>query len=47
MIKFPTKVGIIAYKIHRRLDEVYCDSSAAYSTVAKWEGELNVGAAHC
>ena len=36
VIKFLTKEGAKAKEIHRRMADVYGDSSPKYSTVAKW-----------
>ena len=40
VIKFPTKEGTKAKEIHRRMADVYGDSSPKYSTVAKWSAEF-------
>ena len=40
VIKFLTKEGAKAKEIHRRMADVYCDSSPKYSTVAKWSAEF-------
>ena len=36
VIKFLTKEGAKTKEIHRRMADVYGDSSPKYSTVAKW-----------
>ena len=41
VIKFLTKEGAKAKKIHRRMADVYGDSSPKYSTVAKRSAEFN------
>ena len=43
VIKFPTKEGTKAKEIHRRMADVYADSSSNYSTVAKWSAEFKRG----
>ena len=43
VIKFLTKEGAKAKEIHRRMADVYGDSSPKYSTVAKWSAELKLG----
>ena len=43
VIKFLTKEGAKAKEIHRRMADVYCDSSPKYSTVAKWSAEFKRG----
>ena len=43
VIKFLTKEGTNAKEIHKRMTGVYGESSPAYSTVAKWTGELKRG----
>ena len=43
VIKFPTKEGTKAKEIHRRMADVYGDSSPKYSTVAKWSAEFKRG----
>ena len=40
VIKFLTKEGAKAKEIHRRMADVYGDSSPKYSTVAKWSAEF-------
>ena len=42
-IKFLTKMGAKAKEIHRRMADVYGDSSQKYSTVAKWSAEFKRG----
>ena len=42
-IKFLTKEGAKAKEIHRRMADVYGDSSSKYSTVAKWSAEFKHG----
>ena len=41
--KFLTKEGAKAKEIHRRMADVYGDSSPKYSTVAKWSVEYKCG----
>ena len=41
VIMFLTKEGAKAKEIHRRMADVYGDSSPKYSTVAKWSAEFN------
>ena len=41
--KFLTKEGAKAKEIHRRMADVYGDSSPKYSTVAKWSAEFKRG----
>ena len=43
VIKFLTKEGAKAKEIHRRMADVYGDSSPKYSTVAKWSAECKRG----
>ena len=43
VIKFLTKEGAKAKGIHRRMADVYGDSSPKYSTVAKWSAEFKRG----
>ena len=43
VIKFLTKEGAKAKEIHRRIADVYGDSSPNYSTVAKWSAEFKRG----
>ena len=43
VIKFLTKEGAKAKEIHRRMADVYGDSSPKYSTVAKWSAEFKRG----
>ena len=43
VIKFLTKEGAKAKEIHRRMADVYGDSSPKYSTVAKWSAEFKCG----
>ena len=43
VIKFLTKEGTKAKGIHRRMADVYGDSSPKYSTVAKWTAEFISG----
>ena len=43
VIKFLTKEGANAKEIHRRMADVYGDSSPKYSTVAKWSAEFKRG----
>ena len=43
VIKFLTKEGAKAKEIHRRMADVYGDSSLKYSTVAKWSAEFKPG----
>ena len=43
IIKFLTKEGAKAKEIHRRMADVYGDSSPKYSTVAKWSAEFKRG----
>ena len=43
VIKFLTKEGAKAKDIHRRMADVYGDSSPKYSTVAKWSAEFKRG----
>ena len=43
VIKFLTKEGAKAKEIHRRMADVYGDSSPKYSTVAKWSAEFKHG----
>ena len=43
VIKFLTKEGAKAKEIHRRMADVYGDSSSKYSTVAKWSTEFKRG----
>ena len=43
VIKFLTKEGAKAKEIHRRMADVYSDSSPKYSTVAKWSAEFKRG----
>ena len=43
VIKFLTKEGTKAKEIHRRMADVYDDSSPKYSTVAKWSAEFKLG----
>ena len=43
VIKFLTKEGAMAKEIHRRMADVYGDSSPKYSTVAKWSAEFKRG----
>ena len=43
VIKFLTKEGAKAKEIHRRMLDVYGDSSPKYSTVAKWSAEFKRG----
>ena len=43
VIKFLTKQGAKAKEIHRRMANVYGDSSPKYSTVAKWSAEFKRG----
>ena len=43
VIKFFTKEGPKAIEIHRRMTDVYGDSSPKYSTVAKWSAEFKRG----
>ena len=40
VIKFLTKEGAKAKEIHRRMADVYGDSSPKYSTVVKWSAEF-------
>ena len=42
VIKFLTKEGAKAKEIHRRMADVYGDSSPKYSTVAKWSAEFKI-----
>ena len=42
-IKILTKEGAKAKEIHRRMADVYGDSSPKYSTVAKWSAEFKRG----
>ena len=43
VIKFLTKEGAKARETHRRMADVYDDSSPKYSTVAKWSAEFKHG----
>ena len=43
VIKFLTKEGAKAKENHRRMADVYGDSSPKYSTVAKWSAEFKRG----
>ena len=43
VIKFLTKESAKAKEIHRRMADVYGDSSPKYSTVAKWSAEFKHG----
>ena len=43
VIKFLSKEGAKAKEIHRRMADVYGDSSPKYSTVAKWSAEFKHG----
>ena len=43
VIKFLTMEGAKAKEIHRRMADVYGDSSPKYSTVAKWSAEFKRG----
>ena len=43
VIKFLTKEGVKAKEMHRRMADVYGDSSPKYSTVAKWSAEFKHG----
>ena len=43
VIKFLTKEGAKAKEIHRRMADVYDDSSSKYSTVAKWSAAFKRG----
>ena len=43
VIKFLTKEGAKSKEIHRRMADVYGDSSPKYSTVAKWSAEFKHG----
>ena len=43
VIKFLTNEGANAKEIHRRMADVYGDSSPKYSTVAKWSAEFKHG----
>ena len=43
VIKVLTKEGVNAKEIHRRMAEVYGDSSPKYSTVTKWSAEVKRG----
>ena len=43
VIKFLTKEDAKAKEIHRRMADVYGDSSPKYSTVAKWSAEFKRG----
>ena len=43
VIKFLTEEGAKAKEIHRRMADVYGDSSPKYSTVAKWSAEFEHG----
>ena len=43
VIKFLTKEGAKAKEIHRRMADVYGDSSPKYSTVAMWSAEFKRG----
>ena len=43
VINFLTKEGAKAKEIHRRMADVYGDSSPKYSTVAKWSAEFKHG----
>ena len=43
VIKFLTNEGANAKEIHRRMADVYGDSSPKYSTVAKWIAEFKRG----
>ena len=43
VIKFLTKESAKAKEIHRRMADVYGDSSPKYSTVAKWSAEFKRG----
>ena len=43
VIKFLSKEGAKAKEIHRRMADVYGDSSSKYSTVAKWSAEFKRG----
>ena len=43
VIKFLTKEGANAKEIHRRMADVYGDSSPQYLTVAKWSSEFKRG----
>ena len=43
VIKFLTKEGAKAKEIHRRMADVYGDSSPKYSTVAKCSAEFKRG----
>ena len=43
VIKFLTKEGAKAKEIHRRMPDMYGDSSPKYSTVAKWSAEFKRG----
>ena len=43
VIKFLTKEDAKAKEIHRRMADVYGDSSPQYSTVAKWSAEFKRG----
>ena len=43
VIKFLTKEDAKVKEIHRRMADVYGDSSPKYSTVAKWSAEFKRG----
>ena len=43
VIKFLTKEGAKTKEIHRRMADVYGDSSPKYSTVATWSAEFKRG----
>ena len=43
VLKFLTKEGAKIKEIHRRMADVYGDSSPKYSTVAKWSAEFKHG----
>ena len=43
VIKFLTKEGAKAKEIHRRMADMYRDSSPKYSTVAQWSAEFKRG----